>query len=151
MRGRPDDRRAVARWPPCSIDAPRLAGARAPDRAPAGPGRVVIARDRELLVRAVRVNTELGRAVVELLYHTDGGELPAAGLRALGEHLAGLGADLLAGGRAGRARDRGLIGRFGTAAPCGGTAPVVQSLDDRQSIVPGVASHVTDWFVARPI
>lgn len=47
----------------------------------------MIRRDRELLVNLSAVNTRLGEAVVELCAHQDGGELPAAGLRALGDNL----------------------------------------------------------------
>jgi hypothetical protein len=56
----------------------------------------VIERDRELLARAARVNTRFGAVVVELFEHQDGGELPAAGVRELGQHLAELSAELLA-------------------------------------------------------
>ncbi|PXY26957.1 hypothetical protein [Prauserella muralis] len=55
----------------------------------------MIRKDRELLARLSAVNTRLGEAVVELIHHQDGGELPAAGLRALGIHLRGLSTDLL--------------------------------------------------------
>lgn len=47
----------------------------------------MIRRDRELLVHLSAVNTRVGEAVVELCAHQDGGELPADGLRALGENL----------------------------------------------------------------
>ncbi|MFC4000505.1 hypothetical protein ACFS2C_10575 [Prauserella oleivorans] len=47
----------------------------------------MIRRDRELLAHLSAVNARLGEAVVELLDRQDGGELPADGLRALGEHL----------------------------------------------------------------
>ncbi|GAA1228287.1 hypothetical protein GCM10009676_08280 [Prauserella halophila] len=50
-------------------------------------GAGMIRRDRELLVHLSAVNTRLGEAVVELCTHQDGGQLPADGLRALGEHL----------------------------------------------------------------
>jgi hypothetical protein len=56
----------------------------------------VIRRDRELLARLTKVNSRLGAVVIELLEHQDDDGLPAAGLRPLGEHLAALGADLLA-------------------------------------------------------
>jgi hypothetical protein len=71
----------------------------------------VIARDRELLARVARVNTRLGAVVLELFEHQDGGELPAAGVRELGQHLAGLAADLLARAEEldGRAVDRVII------------------------------------------
>jgi hypothetical protein len=68
----------------------------------------VIEPDRKLLARVARVNTQLGAAVLELL---DGSELPAAGVRELGQHLAGLAADLLARAEEldGRAVDRVII------------------------------------------
>lgn len=56
----------------------------------------MVERDRELLARGARANQALGRAVVELLHHSARGELPAAGVRVVGENLAALGADLLA-------------------------------------------------------
>lgn len=56
---------------------------------------ILIRRDRELLARLSAVNMRLGEAVVELIHHQDGGELPADGLRALGTHLRGLSTDLL--------------------------------------------------------
>jgi hypothetical protein len=56
----------------------------------------VIERDRELLARAARVNRHLGEVVVELMTGQDGGELPAAGVRELGQNLTEFGADLLA-------------------------------------------------------
>jgi hypothetical protein len=58
----------------------------------------VIERDRELLARAARVNQHLGEVVVKLMTGQDGGELPAAGVRELGQHLTDLGADLLGRG-----------------------------------------------------
>lgn len=67
----------------------------------------MIARDRELLARVARVNSELGRVVVELFHRQDGGELPAEGVRELGRRLADLGAELLASRGAGAASDRG--------------------------------------------
>lgn len=57
---------------------------------------VVIERDRELLARVARVNRGLGAVVVELLDRQDRGELPAEGVRELGQRLADLGAELLA-------------------------------------------------------
>lgn len=56
----------------------------------------MIARDRELLARLMQVNTQLGRFTVDLLDRQDGGELPAEGLRPLGDYLVALGRDLLA-------------------------------------------------------
>jgi hypothetical protein len=56
----------------------------------------VIERDRELLARAAGVNRHLGEVVVELMTGQDGGELPAAGVRELGQNLTEFGADLLA-------------------------------------------------------
>jgi hypothetical protein len=56
----------------------------------------VILRDRELLARVARVNTRLGEVVVELMAQQDDGQLPAHGVRKLGQQLTGLGADLLA-------------------------------------------------------
>jgi hypothetical protein len=56
----------------------------------------MIERDRELLARVARVNTRLGAVVLDLFEGLDGGELPAAGVRELGQHLVGLAADLLA-------------------------------------------------------
>jgi hypothetical protein len=56
----------------------------------------VIERDRELLARVARVNGRVGKVVLELLQYQDGGELPAAGVRELGQALTELGADLLA-------------------------------------------------------
>jgi hypothetical protein len=56
----------------------------------------VIERDRELLARLARVNNRIGAVTLELFEHQDGGELPAAGVRELGQLLAILAADLLA-------------------------------------------------------
>jgi hypothetical protein len=55
----------------------------------------VIERDRELLAKVARVNGRIGEVVLELFQHQDGGELPAAGVRELGQALTQLGADLL--------------------------------------------------------
>lgn len=55
----------------------------------------MIARDRDLLARLMQVNTQLGRFTVDMLDRQDGGELPADGCRALGEHLAALGRELI--------------------------------------------------------
>lgn len=56
----------------------------------------MIEKDRALLARLRKFNQGLGMAVVELCSHQDGGELPAAGLRAIGEPMAQLAADILA-------------------------------------------------------
>jgi hypothetical protein len=55
----------------------------------------VIERDRELLAKVARVNGRIGEVVLELFQYQDGGELPAAGVRELGQALTHLGADLL--------------------------------------------------------
>jgi hypothetical protein len=55
----------------------------------------VIERDRELLAKVARVNGRIGEVVLELFQYQDGGELPAAGVRELGQALSQLGADLL--------------------------------------------------------
>ena len=55
----------------------------------------MIKRDRELLARVARVNGRLGKVVLELFQYQDGGELPATGVRELGQALTALGADLL--------------------------------------------------------
>ncbi|MQA10224.1 MAG: hypothetical protein GEU98_17055 [Pseudonocardiaceae bacterium] len=57
---------------------------------------MVARQDRELLTRLSQVNQQVGAAALELLHRQDGGELPAEGLRALGEHLRQLTDDLLA-------------------------------------------------------
>jgi hypothetical protein len=71
----------------------------------------MIARDRELLARVAQVNRHLGTVVVELMTGQDGGELPADGVRDLGQHLTQLGVDLLARAAEldGRAVDRVII------------------------------------------
>jgi hypothetical protein len=56
----------------------------------------MIERDRALLVRLRQVNQQLGAFVLDLFEHQDGGELPAAGLRDLGNGLVALGVDVLA-------------------------------------------------------
>jgi hypothetical protein len=56
----------------------------------------MIERDRALLARLRQVNQQMGAFVVELMTGQDGGELPAAGLRELGNGLCALGADVLA-------------------------------------------------------
>jgi hypothetical protein len=56
----------------------------------------MIERDRVLLARLAQVNRQLGSFVLELIEGQDAGELPAAGLRALGEGLVALGVDVLA-------------------------------------------------------
>jgi hypothetical protein len=55
----------------------------------------VIERDRELLARVARVSGRVGKVVLELFQYQDGGELPATGVRELGQALTELGADLL--------------------------------------------------------
>ncbi len=44
-------------------------------------------RDRELLARVGRFNTNLGTVIVELMHRQDGGALPTDGLRMLADHL----------------------------------------------------------------
>ncbi|PXY25137.1 hypothetical protein BAY59_24230 [Prauserella coralliicola] len=56
----------------------------------------MIARDRELLARLAQVNLHLGEVVSELMTGQDGGELPAQGLRELGDRFGGLAAELYA-------------------------------------------------------
>ncbi|PRX50484.1 hypothetical protein B0I33_102606 [Prauserella shujinwangii] len=56
----------------------------------------MIARDRALLARLRHVNQHLGDVVLALMACQDGGELPADGCRALGEHLTALGHELVA-------------------------------------------------------
>ncbi|WP_341869001.1 hypothetical protein [Saccharomonospora piscinae] len=56
----------------------------------------MIARDRELLARLARVNRDLGQVALRLMAAQDGGELPAGGLREVGEALSVLGGDMLA-------------------------------------------------------
>jgi hypothetical protein len=51
-------------------------------------------RDRELLARVSRVNTRLGRAVLELIHEQRDGEIPPEGLRALADVLRKLTLDL---------------------------------------------------------
>lgn len=51
--------------------------------------------DRELLRRAQDADTGLGWYVLELLHHSDDGELPAQGMRAIGERYSELGGQLL--------------------------------------------------------
>ncbi|HWE89268.1 MAG TPA: hypothetical protein VG317_07370 [Pseudonocardiaceae bacterium] len=55
----------------------------------------MIRADRELLARLTRTNTRLGDVVIELINRQDSGQIAAEGWRALGEHLAGLGADMI--------------------------------------------------------
>ncbi len=50
----------------------------------------MIARDRDLLARVGRFNTNLGMATVELMQRQDGGEVPADGLLLLANHLEAL-------------------------------------------------------------
>jgi hypothetical protein len=57
----------------------------------------MIEKDRALLARLARVNQQMGEFVVDNLFEgQDGGELPAAGLRDLGNGLVALGTDVLA-------------------------------------------------------
>ncbi|SFB47684.1 hypothetical protein SAMN05216266_11345 [Amycolatopsis marina] len=56
----------------------------------------MIERDRELLARLRRVNSNLGTVVVEIMAQQDGGELPPDPLRLLGRNFAELGDELLA-------------------------------------------------------
>jgi hypothetical protein len=56
----------------------------------------MIERDRALLARLRQVNQQMGEFVVELMTGQDGGELPAAGLRDLGNGLVAMGVDVLA-------------------------------------------------------
>jgi hypothetical protein len=58
-------------------------------------GAAVIERDRELLAKVARVNGRIGEVVLELFRFQDGGELPSAGVRELGQALSEVGADLL--------------------------------------------------------
>jgi hypothetical protein len=85
----------------------------------------VIERDRELLARLARVNQHLGEVAVKLMAGQDCGELPADGVRDLGQRLTQLGADLLA--RAAQ-RDGRTIGRvIIDAQPLESTAAEKQS------------------------
>lgn len=47
----------------------------------------MISRDRRLLAKLMIVNSELGKAVVELMHSQDAGELPPEGYRELAKHL----------------------------------------------------------------
>ncbi|WP_019811774.1 hypothetical protein [Saccharomonospora halophila] len=55
----------------------------------------MIARDRELLCRAAEVMRSFGPVVVELMQHQDGGELPAAPIREVGNAFVTLAHDFL--------------------------------------------------------
>ncbi|WP_048876496.1 hypothetical protein [Saccharomonospora saliphila] len=55
----------------------------------------MIARDRELLCRAAEVLRSFSPVVVELMAHQDGGELPAALVREVGNALGTLAYDFL--------------------------------------------------------
>jgi hypothetical protein len=55
----------------------------------------VIRRDRELLARLTKVNINLGHVLVEVMHEQDGGELPADGLRTLGQRLMDIGGDMI--------------------------------------------------------
>jgi hypothetical protein len=56
----------------------------------------MIERDRALLARLAQVNRQLGAFVLVIIEGQDGGELPAAGLRDLGNGLVAMGTDVLA-------------------------------------------------------
>lgn len=56
----------------------------------------MIARDRDLLVRLARVNRSVGELTLALMSVRDDGELPADGLREVGEALRKLGGDMIA-------------------------------------------------------
>jgi len=56
----------------------------------------VIEKDRVLLARMSQINQSLDSVVLELCKYQDGGELPADGLRPLGESLADLAMDMIA-------------------------------------------------------
>ncbi|WP_007026758.1 hypothetical protein [Saccharomonospora iraqiensis] len=55
----------------------------------------MIARDRELLCRAAEVMHSFGPVVVELMQRQDGGELPAAPVREVGNAFVALAHDFL--------------------------------------------------------
>ncbi|EHK86711.1 hypothetical protein ACWGRK_05205 [Saccharomonospora azurea] len=56
----------------------------------------MIGQDRELLARLSRVNAGIGEITLALLHAQDGGELPADGLREIGQALRALGCDMIA-------------------------------------------------------
>jgi hypothetical protein len=56
----------------------------------------VIERDRELLAWLAQINQHLGEVVLDLMADQDGGELPATGVRDLGQRFVEFGTDLLA-------------------------------------------------------
>ncbi|EID54790.1 hypothetical protein [Saccharomonospora xinjiangensis] len=56
----------------------------------------MIARDRELLTRLGKVNASIGEVALALMAAQDGGELPADGLREVGEALRTLATDMIA-------------------------------------------------------
>lgn len=78
----------------------------------------MIRRDRELLVHLSAVNTRLGDAVIELCTHQDGGELPADGLRALGDNLQHVATRLIS-----RASELESTSEPGAASEVDGAAP----------------------------
>ncbi|WP_197321054.1 hypothetical protein [Saccharomonospora sp. NB11] len=55
----------------------------------------MIARDRELLARLGQVNASIGEVVLALMAAQDGGELPARGLREVGQALRMLADDMI--------------------------------------------------------
>ena len=56
----------------------------------------MIEEDRVLLARMSQINQSLDSVVLELCKYQDGGELPADGLRSLGESLVDLAMDMIA-------------------------------------------------------
>lgn len=56
----------------------------------------MIARDRELLTRLGKVNASIGEVALALMAAQDGGELPADGLREVGQALRTLADDMVA-------------------------------------------------------
>lgn len=76
----------------------------------------MIARDRELLARLGQVNASLGEVVLALMAAQDGGELPADGLREVGQALRTLAEDMIA--RTDRTPTRAVLGH--SMRPCPG-------------------------------
>ncbi|PXY27445.1 hypothetical protein [Prauserella muralis] len=76
----------------------------------------MIERDRELLARLQRFNAALGPAVMEMIHHQDGGELPADGLRELARQYRAL-ADALDERAAEREADARTV-ESGPHEPC---------------------------------
>ncbi|MGW9480167.1 hypothetical protein ACWGRK_18540 [Saccharomonospora azurea] len=72
----------------------------------------MIARDRELLARLGQVNASIGEVALALMAAQDGGELPADGLREVGQALRTLADDMVA--RADEIQSRPAI----EEAPC---------------------------------